>query len=87
MADVPICIRIPAEWRAQIEVICASTGVTISEFLRSAAAFAMNHGVGIDEGYMAGRAIGLQMAHVALEQASQALPETYEGAMALLGNQ
>lgn len=85
MPDVPVSIRIPAEWRAQIESICAVQGVTLSEYFRSALLLQMNSGVsGIDEGYMAGRMIGLQIAHRALALAGTQLPETYEEALAFL---
>jgi len=86
MASDYVGFRMAPEMRAQIEAICQSSGITISEWIRGACYAALANTAsglgGVEEGYIAGRSLAVQMCHALLDRAREMLPATYEEALA-----
>lgn len=89
MASDYVGFRMPPDMRAQIETICQATGLTLSEWVRGACYAAISNGAngfgGVEEGYLQGRALAIQLAHAAVDQARALLPGSYEEAIARFG--
>lgn len=83
----PLCFRLPVDLHQAVEHAAANANMSISEWVRD-----MLYRVvyadppGVQEGYLAGRALGLRLMNEQFRQAALALPESVEEAMTLALN-
>lgn len=78
-----ICVKLPDDLALALRARADAEGLNISEILRSMIhQWVYNETPSVDDGYRAGRALGLRAAHVAVSHL--VVPETYEEALAIL---
>jgi hypothetical protein len=83
MARGPLCLRLPEDLHAAVHHMAAEQGVSSSEWIRDLIfRVVYDQPLGMEEGYLHGRAIGVKAVMIALR--SLAVPETAEEAMRLL---
>lgn len=81
----PICVRLPPDLLAAVTEMADSSGITLSEWLRDMVArLVYGQPLGIDEGYLQGRALGFRVMHLAFQQAWAQAPKTIAEAMPML---
>ena len=83
----PIAVRLPNDLAAAVEQGCAAQGITPSELLRDLVAKWAYGGsalAGPDAGYTQARSMATRLAHAALAQALDSIPEEHEQARAML---
>jgi len=89
MATDYVGFRLAADMRAQIEQICLTHGITLSEWIRSACVAALGNTAmglgGVEEGYAQARGLATQLAHSLINHARDLLPSTYEEFLARYG--
>lgn len=89
MATDYVGFRLGPELRAQIEQICVTHGITLSEWIRSACVAALGNTAmglgGVEEGYAQARGLATQLAHSLINHARDLLPPTYEEFLARYG--
>jgi hypothetical protein len=82
-----IAVRLPSDLSAAIDAYCAEHNTTASELLRglvSAWVYGESALSGPDAGYTQAKSMASQIAHAALRDALASVPDTHEGAQAML---
>jgi|SRR5882672_6919503 len=79
----PLCLRLPEDLQAAVYQLAEENGVSPSEFVRDLI-FRVVYGepLGINEGYMQGRALGFRVLQLALSRLE--MPSTAEDAVQFL---
>ena len=78
----PVCVRLPLDLHHAVEHAAANANMSVSEWVRD-----MLYRVvyadppGIQEGYLAGRSLGLRLMNEQFRQCALALPDSVEEAM------
>ena len=83
----PIAVRLPADLVAAVDHACAEHDISPSELIRgivSQWAYGKTQLAGPDEGYAQARDMAVQIAHAAVQQALEALPDSHSGAKQML---
>ncbi len=85
MASGPLCVRLPPDLHAAVDSAATEAGVSTAEWIRDIL-FRVVYSAppGVEEGYMQGRRVGLQIARLAIHEAWNQMPDNIEDAMAKL---
>lgn len=79
------CVKLPDDLAEALRVRADAEGLTVSEVLRAMVqAWVYDERPSVDEGYRAGRAVGMKMAHIAVSNVISQMPMTYEDALAII---